>query len=384
MNQWIPANKWPFMLCLILLGSGCSNLGHMGKKQFVIERQWIKATYDEEPIDYRRLNRMKPVVTDKIVVAGNAIDQLYAFSRITGKTLWSRQFRGGVEGGAQNVDDHLFLGTGGGLFYALNLNTGSTEWSYPIQAEVLGEPLVVDKRVYFLSGDNVLHALDAQSGQQIWAYRRIDPSQFSIRGASRPLVVGTLVYSGFSDGSLVALNKENGTVIWEQKLNNDKRFRDVDSTPVLDGNNLYVSSFDGALYCLNKENGNILWKVDEGGYSAVLINGNTVFYGSTTGKMMALDKASGKILWSRKGIKGFATEPNFYRGLLIFGESSGALTILDARTGDFVDHFKTGRGVTSSAFLDEEAGQLYFMSADALLYGIRLGWGENERYWPWN
>ncbi|MBK9038119.1 MAG: PQQ-binding-like beta-propeller repeat protein [Bdellovibrionales bacterium] len=356
---------------------------HAEKKDFIIEREWIKATFAEESLDFRRLNRMKPVVTEKFVVAGNAIDQLVTYDRLTGKLIWSRSFQGGVEGGAQAIDNRLFFGSSDGFFYSLNLGTGATEWTFPVRAEVLGEPLVQDNRVYFVSGNNILNALDASSGQVAWTYNRMDPSQISVRGASRPVIVGPLIYSGFSDGSFVALNKEKGTLVWEQKLNQNKRFRDVDSTPVIEGDSIYVSSFDGALYCLDKDKGNIRWKVDEGGYSPVTLNQNSLYYGSTSGKMMALDKASGKVLWSRPGIKGFATESVVYRGLLVYGESSGSLQVLDAATGNWVDQFDTGRGITSSPYLDTQTGQLYFMSANALLYRIRLGWNLRTKYWPW-
>ncbi len=377
-------NQWSLPMLFLCGLQACSTYPKIESRHFVVEREWIKATFEKESLQYRRLNRMKPIVTDSIVVAGNAINDLVAFDRMKGKKLWSRFFRGGVEGGAQVVDQKLLFGANDGIFYAINIQTGLTEWTFPVQSEVLGEPRIAERIVYILSGDNVLHALNVDTGQQVWTYNRMDSSQFSIRGGSRPLVVDSLVYTGFSDGSFVALNKSNGSMVWEVNLNHNKRFRDVDSAPILDGDNIYVSSFDGALYCLDKKTGSIRWRADDGGYSGALIKNNTVYYGTTNGKFMALDKKSGKILWTFKGVRGYSTEPIYYRGLVIFGESEGALSIIDAQTGTRVGEYKTGRGVTSSPFLDDETGQIYFMSANALLYRIHLDWRVNDKYWPWD
>lgn len=371
------------ILGLVFLSAGCSSAPRVDKKKFIVKRHWLRSTPEGEVLDFRRMNRMRPVVTEKLVIGGNAIDRMTAFNRKTGKVVWVRNLTKGVEGGAQVVDNWLFFGASDGLFYALNAETGQTEWTFPVRVETLGEPLVHNGVVYFLAGNNVLYALEAVSGRQIWTYNRLDPSQLSIRGASRPLIVGANLYLGFSDGSFVALNKDKGTVAWEQNINQNKRFRDVDSSPVTDGKRIFVSSFDGALYCLDPKDGTIYWRVEEGGYAPVLIVKDTVFYSTSTGKVLALDKASGKVIWSRDNVRGIASEPVFYRGLLVYGESHGALQILDASTGQQVSKYKTGRGITSSPYLDQKTGDVYFMSANAILYALQLGWDVPHRVWPW-
>jgi len=370
-------------LILLTFVSGCSLSPSIEKKRFFVKRNWLRSTPEEKNLHFRRMNRMRPIVTDKLVISGNAVDRMTAFDRKTGKLLWVRRLKDGVEGGAQLLGRWLFFGASDGLFYALNSETGQTKWTFPVRVEVLGEPLVHKGIVYFLAGNNVLYALEAVSGKQKWTYNRLDSSQFSIRGASRPIVIGANLYLGFSDGSFMALNKDKGTVIWEKNLNQNKRFRDVDSSPVSDGQRIYVSSFDGALYCLDPKNGKIYWKLEEGGYAPVLIVKDTLYYSTSKGQIMALDKGSGKVKWSRDGVRGIATKPVFYRGLLVYGESQGALQILDASTVQQVGQYKTGRGVTSTPYLDQKTGDIYFMSATANLYALQFSWDVLNRVWPW-
>lgn len=379
--------RWGMSPLLLVLGlgvlvGGCSSAPHV-EKEVHREKALAQVHAGGEFLHFRRMNRMKPVVTESLVIEGNAIDRLTAYDRKTGKVRWMREIFDGVEGGAQIVDNQLFFGASDGLFYALNAETGETIWTFPVRIETLGEPLVVNDVVYFLAGNNVLYALNAKTGQQLWTYNRLDPSQLSIRGASRPLVIGSNLYVGFSDGSFVALDKTRGTVVWEQSLNQNKRFRDVDATPVADGERIFVSSFDGALYCLDRKDGTVYWRLEEGGHAPVLIEKDILYYGTSTGKMMAIDKASGKALWTNDQVRGVASSPVLYRGLLVYGESQGSLKILDARTGHEVSEYKTGRGVTSSPYLDKATGDIYFMSANAVLYALELGWDVPHRVWPW-
>lgn len=368
-------------LCIAFL-CGCSTLSNAPHK-FVIEKSWVRNTLASEYLKARRIHRFAPIVTDDLVITGNSIDSIVAYDRHTAHERWRFLAKDGCEGGAQIADDTLYFGSGDGQLYALQMATGRVLWSYPLKAEGIARPLVHAGVVYVLGGNNVAHALNAKTGKLLWQYNRREASNLSIRGGSQPAVVEQTVLVGFSDGSLVALNKASGTMAWEVNLNRNKRFRDVDATPVVDGNVIYISSYDGSLYALNKNDGRIIWNVDEGGYDEVLLAGNTVFFSSTSGKTMALDKGSGKIIWSRENKRGIATGPAIYKGVLMVGEMDGALLFYDARTGEFLNRFEPGRGVTSRVTVEPKSGELYFMSTDANLYALHATWKRFAKDWPW-
>lgn len=362
--------------------AGCSAI-QVKPNQLVVERKWARSTLQAEYLGGRRIHRFSPVLTDKLIIAANSIDGIVAYDRKTINQKWRLDIHDGVEGGAFVADDVLYFGAGDGQLYAVQPETGRVLWTYPLKAEGIAKPLVHAGVLYVLGGNNVAHALNAKTGKLLWIYNRREAGTLSVRGGSQPALYGDLVMMGFSDGSLVALNKTSGALIWETNLNRNKRFRDVDASPVLDGDRVFISSYDGALYALNAADGKILWSVDEGGYEEVIKDGNTLFYSSSTGKTMALDKGSGKILWSRENPKGIATQPVLYKGVLMVGEMDGALRFLDARSGELLNEFAPGRGVTSKVAVDGERGEVFFMSTDANLFALQVNWKRFAKDWPW-
>lgn len=374
----------PFLLLFVLLNSGCQHLRkNVGSKRFTIEKQWVASTLSEEYLGFRHTHRMTPIVTEQLVIQGNAIDGISAYNRKTGHMVWKLKLKNGVEGGAQLVDRTLYFGAGDGFFYSVDIDQGLINWTTPIRSEGLGTPLVKNNVVYFLSGNNILYAIDAKSGKMKWQYNRRNPSMVSIRGGSQPVLVGNQLYVGFSDGYLVAIHKAKGSVIWEKSLNPNSRFKDIDGTPVIEGDRLYISSFDNRLYCLDRKKGRIIWVVDEGGYTTVTLSKKRIFYSTSTGHVVALDKQSGKRIWRIKLDKGQGTQPVLYRGLLVFGVSGGDLKVVSASSGEEVSHYAPGRGVMSSPFVDKTTGQVYFISANANLFVLKMGWKSPAETLPW-
>jgi outer membrane protein assembly factor BamB len=318
-----------------------------------------------------------------MIFQGNGIDGLVAFSRKGIIEKWRLEIKDGIEAGAVLSDGVLYFGAGDGLFYAVNSADGRIIWSYPLKAEGLGKPTISGDHIYVLGGNNVAHALDVKTGKLLWVYNRRDASNLSIRGGSQPAVSGDTVYFGFSDGSLVALSRNSGNILWEANLNQNKRFRDVDASPVVEGEVMYISSYDGKLYALNKADGKVFWSLDDGGYDEVLISDQTIYLSSTGGKTLALEKKSGKVIWSKTNPKGIGTAPVLWRGVLMVGEMDGSLRFLDGRSGEFLSSFDPGRGVTSQPFLDKKTNEVFFISADANLFGLKLDWRKNLSEWPW-
>lgn len=367
---------------LILAICGCSSMQSKPNK-LVIERKWARSTLEKEYLGGRRIHRFAPVLTEKLIIAGNSIDGVVAYDRVHGNLRWRLDIKDGVEGGAYLADDILYFGAGDGQLYAVQSDSGRVLWTYPLKAEGIARPLVFGGVLYVLGGNNVAHALNAKSGKLLWLYNRREAGTLSVRGGSQPALHGELVLLGFSDGNLVGLNKSSGALVWETNINRNKRFRDVDATPVIDGDNVYVSSYDGALYALSANDGKILWSLDDGGYDEVLREGNTLYYSSSSGKTMAIDKVSGKVLWSRDNPLGIASAPALFKGVLMVGEMDGALRFLDPRSGDLLGDFAPGRGVTSRVTIDPHTSEVYFMSTDANLYALQVNWKRFAKDWPW-
>lgn len=391
MGRSVPAMIFFFAGVLVSASAlvGCQTFKTtQSRREFVLENTWTRSTLNEEFLGYRRMNRMPPLLIDKMILQANAVDGLVAFDRTTGKQLWRMNLAGGAEGGVQVVGERVFFGSSNGRFYCLQLGNGREVWSVPVRAETLAPPSVEKGVVYFQSGAEIVYALDAQTGKQLWSYNRQVTANLSIRATTRPVVAGETLLVGFSDGYLVALRKRDGGVLWERKLGKSNRFQDVDSTPVVSGNSIFVSSFDAALYSLNLEDGKINWVVDEGGYVPVTVgSGNfsdRLFYSTATGKILTIDKQSGKALQTIALKKGIATQPALYKNYLIYGESEGDLVVADLQGGRPLARFSPGDGLVSRPSIREDSGEIYFISNAANLYALRIGYRRINDRLPWS
>ena len=378
-------------LATILMG--CSSLTKVitphasQQREFVIERKWTRATPEHDYFGYHRMNRMSPIVLDKLVIQGNAIDGISAYDRSSGNERWRLAIKGGVEGGAQVVKENLYFGASDGNLYCVRVSDGTVQWSFPVKSETLAPPTVEDGVVYVENGSDVVYAVDATNGKQIWLYNRQTTGNFSIRATTRPVVTTDNVFVGFSDGYVVALKRRDGVLNWERKIGRAARFKDVDGTPVLDGGQMFVSSFDGTLYSLKPDTGEVNWSVDSGGYVPVTVGpdhfSDFLYYATADGKILVIEKHSGKIQQTFMVKKGIATQPVFFRGVMIYGESDGALIAADPNTGAPIGRFAPGFGLMAKPTIIESTGEAYFMSSGANLFALHLGYERFSDLLPW-
>ncbi len=363
---------------------GCSHFDQsLGRKNLSIDQLWARDTTKSDYMGFRRMNRATPVVTDRLVVQANAIDGITAYSRDNGDLLWSLSIRGGVEAGVTANGDRLFFGASDGMFYSVNINTGKILWSFPMRAETLSLPTVEGSNVYVLGGNDVLYCLDKESGKQIWVYNRQSSSTLSIRAGSRPTVDGESVYVGFSDGFVASLRRKDGGLNWERKLSKNLRFKDVDTTPLVINDRLFTASFDGSIFCLDKASGQVTWEVEEGAYAPLTVQDQKIYAATTGGALIALDRDSGKILWKVSSHKGITTQAALYRGYLIYGESEGGMVVLDPNTQKEMARFEPGHGLTSSPWVNEKSGEVFFVSGGANLFALRVSWKRERDLLPW-
>ncbi len=363
--------------------SSCSSLSNnhaKEKRQFQVRTLWVRRATETDNLGFRKINRMTPVIAGSLLIQGNGMDGITAYSRDTGQELWRLPIPNGVEGNATLIKDRLFFGASDGNFYSIEASTGRTVWSFSTKSENLGEPLLDDGIVYFLSGNNVIYALDASTGKQIWLHSRQDTSSFSIRGGSKPVIKNGKLFVGFSDGSLVAFNAKNGAPAWEVLLNKNKKFRDIDASPVIDGDNLYIPGYDDKLYCVASDSGEVLWRIDGGGYSSVTVVGDKIIYPTSTGEVLALRKSNGEKLWTYKSNDGIATQVRILKGMLVFGESQGKLLFLNPNSGKVIGGMEPGRGILSSPQVDDKKNAVYFISGEANVYALEAKWDKPNWY----
>lgn len=363
------------LILLIAIGlstASCSYLQkHLPPKVLKLEKRWVRSTLKNDYYGARVLHRFEPIQYEDLIIQGNAVDGIVAYTQDKGKKIWQLPIKNGVEAGGVINAGKLYFAAGDGFVYCVKAVNGEILWKFPIKSEGIGQPTVADGKVFVVSGSNIAYAINADTGKLIWPYKRPDTSNLSIRGASQPLVEDGVAYIGFNDGYVVALRASTGKEIWQKRLTDNRRFKDVDAHPVIYKGNLYITSFDGALYKLNAKTGETIWKAKEGGFSAATVDDDTVYYASSSGGVLAVENATGKAKWRVPVKDGYATQPKLHMGFLIFGESSGRLKVLDAQSGKLVSSFHPGRGVTSSPLVLKD-GKIYFISKEANIFAMRL------------
>ena len=363
---------------VLLVGlTACSSLKlarlpHSEKPEFVVN--WVKPTYNEDFKVHRKMNRMTPLVTEDLIIQGNNLDDLVAYKRTSGREVWRREYKGGVEAGATFFKNRLYVTTNDGTVEALDIKTGNSIWSFVTSSENISAPVLDTQTglLYFQNAQNIVFCLDAESGKQVWIYSKNDATLLTIRGAATPTLGQGQVYVGFSDGSFVALKASSGQVVWDQSLNRNKKFRDIDAQAVVYKDLVIVSGYDDKVYAIDAVRGTIAWSYPVGSYVAVTIVNGQLYVGSTNGSIVKLKADSGELVWTYSDVKGIPTQVVVTDEFVIFGESQGKLKVLNAADGKFLSSFEPGRGIFSKPYMDESRSEIYFISGEAYLYNLKL------------
>lgn len=338
----------------------------------LLSRQWTRSTLSGPHLQFRYLNRMAPILTQSMVIQGNAVDGIKAFNRKTGHEIWGLKFKNGVEGGAVLDGNKLYFGANNGQFYCVNVNSGAILWSFKLHSESLTRPLVQGAFVYHVTGNNTLYSFDKNTGQSLWVKTNAAKSNMTVRGQTAPIYEKGILYLGFSDGVFAAINAQNGRELWSKRIGDDKKFNDVDARAVISTSCILVASYANSLYCLNKNSGGIRWRHDVGGYNAVYLDTDKVYYPTVNNEIHLLDEASGKLIKKVVKIKGLSTEITGLGSYIVYGESEGRLIVRHKNSLDKVLEFSPGLGIFARPTVDEKTRQIYFVSNDANLYRLDL------------
>ena len=356
-----------FGFLYVFIGFG---FGFKAQARFQLHRQWSRSTLHKPHYGFRHMNRMFPVLTDKLVIQGNAVDGLKAFKRGSGRQVWDFTVQDGVEGGVAVDDNRLYFGAGDGYFYCLDVNKGQILWKFLLNSESLTQPLVQGPSVFHITGNNTLYSFDKMSGRSLWVKTNAARANMSIRGQTSPVFKKGFLYLGFSDGSFSAINAKTGRELWTRQIGDDKRFNDVDARAVFSASCLLVSSFSNALYCLDRKSGQILWKHNHGGYNAVYLDRKKIYYPTVRGEIHILDGNSGKLLKKIENLKGLSTEIVGFKNYIVYGQSRGPVVIRDKNSLKEVHRFFSGRGLFARPAVDKKKREIYFVSNDANLFRL--------------
>ena len=370
-----------FLIFVLLFFSSCRSLKLIDppsgslrdNKTPNIKKVWIRETFSKNFTRPSILQSINPLLdASGLVIQGNKVNGISAYTLDKGKKRWFFPIEGGLAGAATISDAVLFFGGSDGVMYALRLDTGTVLWQYRTGLTSVSAPTIKGNYLYFASS-NKIYCLDKKTGESIWTYSTpVRSAEFTVEGIARPLLSDSLIYFKVSDGTLVALDFK-GRLKWKQELSgSDSRFTSALSNPVMGKICLYSASLESGIYCLNKKTGKIIWKTSKGSHGDLLLSGSSLLYPSHDGHVIALDQKSGKQIWKHKVPQSIATSLSLYKDILIYGEYSGALRFISINTGEELNAFHFGTGMSAKPVVSVIHSELYFISNAGWLYKLSL------------
>ncbi len=359
-----------------------------------IDKVWVRQTFRKNGPLVSALQPVRAVFVGRdLVVQGNRINGVHAYTRKWGKKRWSLWVKGGVAGDLLFVPSdisgerkksakskkenkkyrgYLIFGGADGFIYAVFAQTGQVFWKQFIGSAMFSQPVLHKNRIY-IAQVGKLYCLKARTGEVVWTYRvRLKKPEFIVEGIATPLVTPQWIYFKSGDGVLSALNHK-GRRRWKVSLSRkEDRFTSALSAPVMGKLCLYSAGFESGLYCLNKNTGAVIWKTTMGSHGDVVLDGNRLFYPTSNGKVLALDQKSGKKIWEHQVPHSIATDLSLYKHYLVYGEFSGALRLLSKKDGALQGAFFFGKGLSAKPLVSLADKALYFISNYGWLYKVSI------------
>ena len=322
-----------------------------------------------------------PAVVGDTAYIGSASGTLFALRASTGQLRWKRKV-GVVHSAPLVFGNFLYVGTAEGYLVALDSQTGKDRWKYQGRGGIAQTPVTTGELVIFSNESDQVVALEAASGKFKWQFKAESvPDEFALRGHAGVAIDNDLVFTGFSNGTLVALRKDTGSVAWSTSLKGDaERFVDVDGTPIVLGQTLYVTSASGGIHSVDKQTGLVKWRVpfwdaalpsNTGNVGGITTDGKTLYASVADLGTYALD-LDGNVLWRVGAHRGGEPgTPVIFEDLLVYTLASDGLYIADRRTGETLEYFDPGNGVSAQPTVTAD-GRMFVMSNRGILYAFDL------------
>ncbi len=325
-----------------------------------------------------------PTVMGTTILVSANDDHLYAIDGATGSLLWKYRaenelmsqpsYAGGLifvgtgnsDGAVYDVPYYCVTGSGTNKLEAVDARTGIERWWSALTASGMPSSAIVGDSVISIDGAGVVLDVDARTGAYRW------DTHLPLAASMSSVVAGdsARVYvSGNCRNAVYALRSRDGSIVWKHRLNvldgavGDDPLASTGTAlvgdylePVAPGPyGMAVTNGSTArqhVYALSMRDGRLLWDatlasvhgvVPKYNESAIaLVYGGRVYVGSTVAPIVsALDARTGRVLWQIRvdgPVKGGIVARD---GILYFGDLSGVLWAVDARSGRAVGRVAT-------------------------------------------
>ena len=321
-----------------------------------------------------------PAVSADTLYTGSQGGWFFALKTSNGAVRWRKKV-GAVASAPLLSGGTVYVGTSDGILLALDAQTGLEKWRYASRGPIAQQAVTTGDLIIFSNEADQVVAVDANTGKYKWQYKTETPEEYTLRGHAGVAIDGDLVFTGFSNGTMVALRKDTGSVAWSTSLKAEAdRFMDVDATPLVMGDRVYASSSSGGVYALDKTTGLVRWRLpfwdarlpsSSGNVGGLASDGKLLYVSVADLGTYAID-LGGNVVW-RVGAKdgGEPAAPVVFSDMLLYSLAKDGLFIADRRTGETLEYFDPGDGVSAAPTVTGD-GRMFVMSNRGILYAFDL------------
>ncbi len=285
---------------------------------------------------------LDPVVVDGTVFVVDRRGRLSAYDLETGDRLWRESLGTPVSAGPAVSDELVVVASRKGKVIGIDRRTRETLWVSGVTSEVLAMPLISSDTVVVQAADGRVFGLRTDTGSRRWIHDRSMPP-LTLRGGADPRAVGSRILVGLPNGRLVSLSRSQGREQWDAQVGEPRgssdleRMRDVAGRFVILRGEIYAAAYQGEVAALNLQDGRSSWRRELSSSQGVAADSERVYVTESNGRLWALDRSSGAAIWRLDQTEGLvATAPVVVGDVVVFGDTQGRLTWVDARDGELL------------------------------------------------
>lgn len=346
-----------------------------GQPEVLAEREWHRRASSGIQTEGEAL---APVLVDGQVYVADRRGRVSAYDAESGRLGWRFSIGTGISGGPAIADDMVVVGTRKGRVIALEPETGEQIWDARVSSEVLALPVIGDDIVVVRSADGRVYGFSRETGSRRWVHDVSVPS-LSLRGSSNPVQLNGGVAIGFENGVLQALRASDGESAWQVTVSEPRgsadldRVRDIDATPVLFDGTLYVVGYRGRLMAVSPSDGEVYWDREFSSHAGMDVDDERVYVTDESGRIWAVDRRTGASIWRQNDTEGLnATAPAAHGDYVVFGDSTGRLTVLSAQDGRILARRQVSEDDSISQAPVSDGGGVLVLTDDGYLMRYRL------------
>jgi len=369
----------------ILIIISCGSLAFAADDDTPVPRWGVRYIVEYANFELLRINReewTRPYIDRKgqRMFTGLRSGRLEARDLARGEVEWTRNGVGAIGAEMDDWQGNLLVGMDSALA-AVDMDTGAEQWRLDLDGRISGPIVREGDTAVIPIRPNSFVAVNLSAPEISWRQKRPTPDNLTVRGQAGAYIdeARDLAAIGFSDGTLLGVSLRRGDIRWVVRLGESSEFfRDVDTTPIPtdDGKTIMVASYNSGIYKIDAERGSIVYE-----RSLERVHAMTraepldlLVASSGDGEVIGFDPDAGVVRWRYRVEEGYPTKPVAAGdGAVFVGTSKGALSVLDARTGEPEQIMSPGSGTSVPVMARDGDAVALSNKALLLVLGERRG-----------